>query len=84
MSKYHTIRVKEYNIKQKKHEMYINELNRIIQKRNILFKDFKNIDNNDGTVESYSYNPKMFKVRSRLASLNGKINYLRGKVERTG
>ena len=83
MSKYHRNRIHEYNIKQQKNEMYINELNRMIQKRNILFKEVKSVDKNDGTVESYIYNPQMMAMRSRLTNINGRISSLKKKVERT-
>ena len=83
MSKYHTNRVNQYKIKERKHEEYIVELNRIVQKRNILFKEVKNMDNNDGTVESYEYEPQMEIIRSRLINLDGRIRHLKRKVERT-
>ena len=84
MSKYHTNRIDEYIIKERKHEEYVEELNRIVQKRNILFKEVKSMDNNDGTVESYEYDPQMVKMRSRLTCLNGRVRFLKNKVERTG
>ena len=83
MSKYHKNRVDEYNIKQEKHKMYTEQLNAMVQKRNILYKEVKNVDKNDGTVESYVYNPQMIKVRSRLVNINARIRSLRKKVERT-
>ena len=84
MSKYHANRIDEYIIKGRKHEEYVEELNRIVQKRNILFKEVKSLDNNDGTVESYEYDPEMVKMRSRLTNLNGRVRFLKNKVERTG
>ena len=84
MSKYHSNRISEYNIKERKHEEYVEELNRIVQKRNILFKEVKSMDNNDGTVESYEYEPQMEIIRSRLINLDGRIRHLQKKVERTG
>ena len=80
---YHANRVHEYNIKKQKHEMYVEELNRMVQKRNILFKELKSLDNNDGTVESYTYEPQMINMRSRLTNMNGRIRSLKKKVERT-
>ena len=84
MSKYHANRVYEYKVKQQKHEKYIEELNRMVQKRNILFKKLKSLDENDGTVESFKYNPQMEKMGRRLLSLNGHVRSLKKKVERTG
>lgn len=84
MSKYHSNRIDEYIIKERKREEYVEELNRIVQKRNILFKEVKSMDNNDGTVESYEYDPEMVKMRSRLTCLNGLVRHLKKKVERTG
>ena len=46
MSKYHRNRIHEYKVKQRKHEEYVNELNKMVQKRNILFKEVKSLDNN--------------------------------------
>ena len=63
--------------------MYVEELNRMVQKRNILFKELKSLDNNDGTVESYTYEPQMINMRSRLTNMNGRIRSLKKKVERT-
>ena len=80
---YHANRVHEYNIKKQKHEMYVEELNKMIQKRNILFKKLKSLDENDGTVESYIYDPQMEIMRSRLTNMNGNIRSLKKKVERT-
>ena len=76
-------RRKEYKLKKEKHEMYIKKLNNTFQKRNILYKELEKIDDHDGTVESYKYNPKLNKVMARLSSLNGRIRYLTEKVERT-
>jgi len=84
MSKYHSNRIDEYIIKERKHEEYIEELNRIVQKRNILFKEAKGMDSNDGTVESYEYDQEMEIIRSRLINLDGRIRHLQKKVERTG
>ena len=84
MSKYHSNRIDEYIIKERKHEEYIEELNRIVQKRNILFKEVKSMDNNDGTVESYEYDQETEIIRSRLINLDGRIRHLKRKVERTG
>ena len=84
MSKYHRNRIHEYKVKQRKHEEYVNELNKMVQKRNILFKEVKSLDNNDGTVESYKYNPQMEHMRRRLTSLDGQVRSLQKKVERTG
>ena len=83
MSKYHRNRIHEYNMKQRKHEEYVEELNRIVQKRNILFKELKSLDNNYGTVESYKYNPQMEHMRRKLTCLDGRIRNLKKKVERT-
>ena len=76
-------RRKEYKLKKEKHEMYIRKLNNTVQKRNILYKELEKIDDHDGTVESYKYNPKLNKVRARLSSLNGYAKYLEEKIERT-
>lgn len=84
MSKYHSNRIDEYIIKERKHEEYVEELNRIVQKRNILFKEVKGMDSNDGTVESYEYDQEMEIIRSRLINLDGRIRHLQKKVERTG
>ena len=83
MSKYSINRVNEYNIKLERQKMYIDELSRIVQKRNILFKEIKSIDENDGTVESYTYEPQMEIMRSRLINMEGRIRNLKKKVERT-
>ena len=83
MSKYHANRIHEYKMKQRKHEEYVDELNKMVQKRNILFKEVKSLDENDGTVESYKYNPQMENMRSRLTCLNGRVRALKNKVERT-
>ena len=83
MSKYSINRVNEYNIKLERQKMYIVELSRIVQKRNILFKEIKSIDENDGTVESYTYEPQMEIMRSRLINMEGRIRNLKKKVERT-
>ena len=84
MSKYHANRIHEYKVKQQKNEMYIEKLNEMVQKRNILFKEVKSLDNNDGTVESYKYNPQMEHMRRRLTCLDGQVRALKNKVERTG
>jgi len=83
MSKYHKNRVDEYNIKQQKHKMYTEQLNVMVEKRNILYKQVKSVDKNDGTVESYVYNPRMIKVRSRFININSRIRSLKKKVKRT-
>ena len=83
MSKYHTNRICEYYIKQDKHKMYVDELSKMTQKRNILFKKVNSLDNNDGHVESYEYNPQMINMRSRLINIDGRIRSLKKKVERT-
>ena len=63
--------------------MYVNELSKMIQKRNILFKEVKSFDNNDGSIESYEYDPQMINMRSRLINLEGRVRSLKKKVERT-
>ena len=83
MSKYHANRVHEYKMKQRKHEEYVEELNIMVQKRNILFQEVKSLDNNDGTVESYEYDPKMENMRRRLTCLDGQVRALKNKVKRT-
>jgi len=83
MSKYHANRIHEYKVKELKHEEYVDELNKMVQKRNILFKEVKSLDENDGTVESYEYNPQMEHMRRRLTCLDGQVRALKNKVKRT-
>ena len=70
-------------MKQMKNKVYIEELNKMVEKRNILFKELKSIDINDGTVKSYKYDPYMQNMRNRLSSLEGRVRSLKKKVERT-
>ena len=63
--------------------MYINKLGKMIEKRSILIKEIKEIDNTDGTVESYEYDPYLHYMKNRLISIEGNIRSLRKKVKRT-
>jgi DNA mismatch repair ATPase MutS len=83
MSKYHTNRLHEYEFKQLKHKEYMKELNKMLKKKKKLFKEVKSTDKNDGTVESYVYDPQMINMRSRLVNIDGHIRNLKKKVKRT-
>jgi len=83
MSIYHSNRKNEYKIKIERNKMYINKLGKMIEKRSILIKEIKEIDNTDGTVESYEYDPYLHYMKNRLISIEGNIRSLRKKVKRT-
>ena len=63
MSKYYSNRLHEYKIKQEIHKKHVDELSKMVKKRNILFNEVKSLDNNDGTVESYEYNTQMINIK---------------------
>ena len=83
MSKYHANRIHEYKVKQLKNKEYVDKLNKMVEKRNVLFKEVKNVDYHDGTVESYEYNPQTEHMKRRLTCLDGQVRALQKKVERT-